>query len=464
MRVYRFLIALILLALGSATWARADQIDDYVKRQMERNHIPGMAVAIIRDGKLAKTQGYGSANLEWDAGVSSDTAFQMASGTKMLTGTLLMKLVEDGKIGLDDPVSKYIPEAPATWKEITVRRLAAHQSGLKMPPLSSSFKTLDEAVKAASELPLEYEPGAKDAYASSDYTVLMKVIEKATGKSYEQALRDIVFAPLGMSGTGFDHARNDGLFRNAGIIKKRATVYAWDRDKNEQNISWMVFPDWTAGAGGLLATPSDLARWIAALDSGKLLRRESLDQMWSGQRLTNGETRSFGLGWVVGTYRGRKTVGHSGGPALSDILYFPNEKLAVIVQTNQLRLYPHFAQGIADLLLPPSPVAETKGIQDNDPKTTQALRTILENAARESFDFSLFTEEAQKTWLPELKSFASTYFGGLDPLNSFVLIEDKVVEGKRIRRYRTIYGTKPIIWTFTLDQNGRVADMEPKIE
>jgi Beta-lactamase len=195
-----------------------------------------------------------------------------------------------------------------------------------------------------------------------------------------------------------------------------------------------------------------------------LLKRESLDQMWSGQRLASGNTSSFGLGWVVGTYRGRKTVGHSGGPALSDVLYFPDEKLAVIVQTNQLRLYPHFAQGIADLLLPPPPVEESKGIQDNNPKITQTLRTILENAARESFDFSLFTEEAQKTWLPELKSFASVYFGGLDPLNSFVLIEDKAVEGKRVRRYRTRYGTKSIIWTFTLDQNGRVAQMEPKTE
>src|SRR6185369_15058004 len=124
------LLGLLLLTLFCIFEVRGDGIDDYLRAQMVKNHIPGLAVAIVRQQKIIKLKGYGTANLEWNQPVTPDTLFQIASSTKPFTGTALMMLVEDGKISLDDKISKYLPGAPAAWQNITIRQLATHSSGL----------------------------------------------------------------------------------------------------------------------------------------------------------------------------------------------------------------------------------------------------------------------------------------------------------------------------------------------
>ena len=456
------LVILILTLLLAALAARADGVDDYLRAQMEKNHIPGLAVAIIRDGKIIKLQGYGQANLEWDSRVTTNTAFQLASSTKPMTGTALMLLVQEGKIALDDKISKYLPDSPATWQDISVRHLITHSSGLKDDLSQQKIVTVEDAVKAASALPLNYQPGERSAYGLIDFVVLTRIIEKVTGKKFQDFLRERIFEPLGMTATKFDNATEDGPIRVSDLVKQRASIYSWGGGK--QKPFAFLYSSWAYSAGGLYSSASDLSKWVVALDNGKLLSRASLEQMWARQKLNDGKDNSFGIGWVIKTYHGRKTVGHSGGPALADILRFPDEKLTIVVLTNQQRLFPRLAEGVADFFIPAPPLRETRGIEDNDEKLTFMLRAVLLDAAQGKVNADLFDSEALKSLVPAFKDFGPVFFSSLDPLQSFVLVEQSTESERRIRRYRTLFGKKPVIWTFVLSKDGKIISMEPTSE
>jgi CubicO group peptidase (beta-lactamase class C family) len=459
---YYHLAVLTLMLLLAAPATRADSVDEYLKAQMERNHIPGLAVAIIRDGRMIKLQGYGQANLEWNSLATANTAFQLASSTKPMTGTALMLLVQEGKIALDDKIAKYLPDAPAAWQNITVRNLVTHSSGLKDDLGQQKIVTVEDAVKAAAALPLTYQPGEKSAYGLIDYVVLTLIIEKVTGAKFQDFLRKRVFEPLGMTSTKFDNATEDGPIRVSDLVKQRASIYNWIEGKPKTFA--FLYPAWTYSAGGLYSSASDLSKWVIALDTGKLLSRASLEQMWARQKLNDGKENSFGVGWVIKTYHGKKTVGHSGGPALADILRFPDEKLTIIVLTNQQRLFPRLAEGVADLFIPAPPIREVRGIADTDEKLTLILREVLLDAAQGIVNADLFNSEAQTSLVPAFRDFGPVFFISLDPLQSFVLVEQSAEGERRIRRYRALFGKKPIIWTFVLSKDGKIISMEPTSE
>lgn len=459
---YHHLGVITLMLLLAAPAIHADGVDEYLKTQMQKNHIPGLAVAIIRHGRMVKLQGYGQANLEWNSLATANTAFQLASSTKPITGTALMLLVQEGKIALDDKISKYLPDAPVAWQNITVRNLVTHSSGLKDDLGPHKIVTVEDAVKAASALPLTYQPGEKSTYGLIDFVVLTLIIEKVTGAKFQNFLRERIFEPLGMTATRFDNATEDGSIRVSDLVKQRASVYNWTEGK--QKTFAFLFPAWTYSAGGLYSSASDLSKLVIALDTGKLLSRASLDQMWAGQKLNNGKDNSFGIGWVIKTYHGKKTVGHSGGPALADILRFPDEELTIIVLTNQQRLFPRLAEGVADFFIPPPPLREIRGIADTDEKLTLILREVLREAAQGKVNADLFNSEAQKSLVPAFRDFGPVFFSSLDPLQSFVLVGQSAEGGKRIRRYRALYGNKPIIWTFVLSEDGKIISMEPTSE
>jgi CubicO group peptidase (beta-lactamase class C family) len=458
----RKLAAVLLALLLTVVAARADQIDEYLRAEMARQHVAGLAVAIVRDGRVVKLQGYGTANLEWDAPVTPDTAFQLASTTKVMTGVALMTLVEEGRISLDDPVSKYIADAPESWAGITVRHLATHSSGLADDLGPAKIETIAAALDAAKKLPLAYKPGERSAYGFTDFVVLTKIIEQVTGKPLPVFLKERIFDPLGMSATGFDNATEEGSIRASDLIKRRAAVYRWDG--GSQKISYFLYTKLGYSAGGLYSSASDLAKFAQALDSGKLLKQSSLDLMWERRTLGEGKPNSFGIGWVVGLYGGRRTVGHSGGPALSDLLRFPEDKLTIVVLTNAQRLYPHLAQGVADFYYPPKPPAAAKGIADADRSLTAALKRLLLEGAEGKFDENLFAPPARANLLPAMREFGTPYLSSLGPLRSFVLIEEGKEGDALKRRYQAIFGTKAVVWTFTLDGEGKIVSMEPSQE
>jgi len=436
-------------------------VDDLARTQMSRAHIPALAVAVVRDGKVVKLAAYGTANLDWDAPASPRTAFQLASGTKAFTGILLMKLVEQGKVSLDDPVSRHLPDAPESWKGITIRHLATHTSGLQRDPgAGKTFATVDEAVAAAYTLPLEYTAGARSQYGLTDFVVLTKVLEKVSGRSFVELLREQIFQPFGLGDTAFDDAVDEGDRSSWLPIRHRATTYRWNG--TTQRAYFFYYPKYTSSAGGLFSSAADLATLLAALGQGRLLQPASLDAMWTAPPVEGGGKGEFGVGWVSGRYRGFRAVGHSGGPALSDLLYFPEQKLGIAVLTNQGALFPILAELVADIYLPEEVRSADPEIADLEPQVTERIRALLSAMREGTVSEDDYTAEARERLVPMVREFGLPLVRQLDPLTGFRLIARKQDGDRTERTYRAFFGRHPMKWRFVLDRDGRILDLEPK--
>lgn len=455
----RFVFAGLSLACAVLAPAHADKVDDYIRRQMALNHVPGAAVAIVRDGKIAKLQTYGLANLEWQQRVTPDTLFQLASSTKPFTGLLLMRLQEAGKLSLDASVAQYLPDAPDAWRPVTVRHLADHSSGIPDHVQVKADASLDDYVAAAAAMPLAHAPGASSEYGIGGYTVLAKVIEKAAGMPYPQALRHYVTGPLGLR-ADFEYSSGEPDMRSTEVLPKRAAVYDWDEGRYK-NFSFHFGP-LAYDAGGLLASVSDLAKVAVALDRGSFLRKESMQAMWTPAQLANGAANGFGIGWVLREVNGRGTVGHSGGPALSDILRFTNERTTFIVLTNGQKLYPYLAQGVSELFFPPPPPVMPKGIADTRPELSAALRQVVADGIAGRIDDSRFSEGARKDFVPAYQRFLAPYLRSLPPVDEFVLVSETPIEKGVKRIYRARHGKRAQGWGFDVDRDGKVLGFGPK--
>lgn len=449
--------ALILLAFVRT--APADTVDDYVRAQLAKNHIPGLSLAVVRDGRADKLQSYGRADLEWDAAATDDTRYQLASATKPFTGTLLMKLVERGRLGLDDSVTRFLPEAPASWKPITLRHLATHTSGL--PEVDGDkLPTVEAIVSAAARQPLAYAPGSRSAYGFTDYVVLTKVMETVAGKPYPELLREQLTGPLEMNASGFDRATQEGAIRVADVLPRRAATYRWE--EGGQRRFDFLYGIAGYAAGGLYSSAADLSRFFAALAQGRVLAPESLRAMWTPPALPAGATTDFAVGWVVGRHQGRTTVGHSGGPALADLVYFPDEKLAVVVLLNQQRMFPYLALGIADLILPPGRVPPA--LPDTDPALTARHRALLAGAAEGRVDAEPIAEASRSALVATLKEMGPIVLGMFDPISGMELVEERKQAGRWTRKYRVSFGRAARYWQFELAPDGRITGLQPVSE
>lgn len=328
------------------------KIDTFISQTMEEFHIPAVSVAIIQDGEIQMLQTYGKANPEYNIPNTDTTAFQLASATKLISATAIMTLVQDGKLDLQERVRHYLPELPQTWDNMKVMDLVAHQSGISdVLALKINFPSLQSAMDTATARPLDFEPGTKTVYAGGDYAVVMKLIEKVSGLGFQAFLQKNLFEKLDMNHSVFNNMEQDFIYRTYDVIPYAATVYKWDNNQNKQRIFSMMFPSWTYPSGGLFSSISDLAKWAVALDKNTLLKPEFAEMMWTPAKLQNGTNSPFGVGWIVDKHNGEKATGHSGGPALADIVRLPGKKITVIVLTNQLELRPFLAMKVLDLYL-----------------------------------------------------------------------------------------------------------------
>lgn len=454
----RLVVLTLAAALSVAAPAFADPVDDVIEAQMARSHIPGAAVAVVEHGKVVKLRGYGKANLEWDTAVDSDTTFQIASATKLFTGIVLMRLVERGALSLDDPLTKYYPDGPESWRGIRVGQLANHTSGLTQGfGANSQFATFEEFLAATKPLPLVHEPGARSLYGLADTILLQNILEKVSGKPLPTLFADEIFKPLGLTHTGFNQAVNRGVVRWADPLPKRASVYAWEG--GEQHISDGLYRQITYAAGGLFSSAGDLAKLFAAIDEGQLLKPESLRLIETPPTLTDGSKGGFGVAWTTRTYRGVPIVGHSGGPALADVVRSEDRKLTIIVLTNQHRFHPLLAESVADVYLPAGPRA--KVVRDRQPALTATVTKILTSAATDKVDPALFTEAGAKEMLPFLGEMRGTLLTAVGPLKSAELIEDGIKDGKVWRKYRIAFESRELFWRLTAEKDGKVVELIP---
>jgi D-alanyl-D-alanine carboxypeptidase len=320
-------LAVLLLATHPA---HADRVDKYIKSQMAEHRIPGLALKIIRDGKLAKTAAYGLASIELNVPTRRETAFEIGSITKQFTAAGILLLAQEGKLSVDDRISKYLKDLPEAWTNVTIRHLLTHTSGIKSYTGLDGFQiwrhlTQDQFIKAIGKEPMEFQPGDSWKYCNTGFNLLGYIIENASGKNYWDFMSQRIFQPLGM------HATTNRLLSL--IIPNRAAGY------EQTNHVWInrdcdlteVF-----AAGAIASTVGDLAKWNASLDDERILNAASKEQMWTPAKLNNGKATKYGFGWYVDAVEGRRNVGHGGSTSgfSASIQRFPDDKLAVIILTN----------------------------------------------------------------------------------------------------------------------------------
>jgi CubicO group peptidase (beta-lactamase class C family) len=309
-----------------------DPVDQYVQAEMKQRQVPGLALLVARDGKIVKAQGYGMANVELQVPVKPETVFQSGSMGKQFTATAVMMLVEEGKIRLDDPITQYFKDAPAAWKQVTVRELLSHTAGFGDYPENFDFRkdrTEDELLTVVEGIPLAYPPGTRWSYANLGYLTLGVLLHRVTGEFYGDFLQQRIFRPLGMNTTR--------IISEADIIPNRAAGYRLVKGvlKNQE---WVAPSLNTTADGSLYFSILDLAKWDAALYTEKLLKKSSLDEMWTPVKLKNGRPNPdrYGFGWYMDDIRGHRIVEHSGSwqGFTSNISRYVNDQLTVVVLTN----------------------------------------------------------------------------------------------------------------------------------
>lgn len=285
------------------------------------------SVLVARGSDILLSKGYGFANLEWNIPNSPSTKFRLGSITKQFTAAGVLLLEERGKLSIDDPVKKYMPDAPAAWDKITIFNLLTHTSGI---PNFTSFPdyaklegysaTPAELVARFRDKPLDFQPGEKWSYSNSGYVLLGYLIEKISGESYAQFVQDNIFKPLGMVNSGYDS--------NSAVIQNRASGYT----PESGGIVNAGYIDMTIplSAGGLYSTTEDLLRWERGLFGGKLLSPESLKKM------TTPFKSDYGFGLIIRTVNGHEEIGHGGGiEGFNTMLaYYLDDKLTVVVLAN----------------------------------------------------------------------------------------------------------------------------------
>jgi CubicO group peptidase (beta-lactamase class C family) len=331
-------------------------VDEFVAAELRAQHIPGVALAVVRDGKIVKAAGYGLANVELGVATKPESIFQTGSVGKQFTATAVMMLVEEGKIGLDDKISKYFAGAPAAWKDIAVRHLLSHTSGI---PDYTSEKTVgainmrtdytEEAlVKKISGLPLEFQPGEKWSYSNSGYLLLGVLIHHVTGEFYGDFLQHRIFQPLQMTSTR--------IISEADIVPNRCAGYRLVKGELK-NQEWVSPSLNTTADGALYTNVLDLAKWDAALYTEKLLKKSSFDHMWTPVRLNGGNTYAYGFGWSITEVNGHRLLHHGGAwqGFTMHISRYVDDRLTIVVMTNLDSDHSDpakIAQGVAVLYVP----------------------------------------------------------------------------------------------------------------
>jgi CubicO group peptidase (beta-lactamase class C family) len=351
-----FLFALSFIApsisRAQATPALSVDVSNYVRSEMQRQHIPGAALLVSRCGKIVQAEGFGLANVELQVPVKPETVFQSGSVGKQFTATAVMMLVEEDKVGLEDPLTKYFPDAPPTWKEVTVRELLSHTAGFGDYPATFNFRkdwTEPELLKLVEGIPLAYPPGTKWEYSNLGYLTLGILIHRATGEFYGDFLQQRIFRPLDMQTTR--------IISEADIIPNRAAGYRLVKGELK-NQEWVAPKVNTTADGSLYFSVLDLAKWDASLYTEKLLKRSSLDQMWTPAKLKNGQPNKagYGFGWEMEDRHGHHVVGHTGswqGFKTAIARYVDkNDQLTVVVLANLAEAKPGaIAEHVADMYL-----------------------------------------------------------------------------------------------------------------
>lgn len=307
-------------------------LNDLGRQGLEKTGAPGFSVAIVKNGKVAWTEGFGLADVENQVQVRPNSVFRIASITKTMTATAVMQLVERGLVTLDDPIQRYVPSFPEKGATVTLRHLLTHTSGIRHYKAGEfdnkrAYESLEDAFTVFAADPLTFTPGAKYLYSTYGYNLLAGVVEQVTGVSFEQYLGDHIWLPAAMADTRLEHPQD--------VVKHRARQYVRASTGDLLNAPYADLSVKWAG-GGIISTAPDLARYHLAIEKGTLLKKETLAQMYSAATLNDGTRTDYGLGWQVVAADGQRWVAHSGGATGGTTYLLRNRDngIAVVILAN----------------------------------------------------------------------------------------------------------------------------------
>ena len=326
-------------------------IDEYIGREMDSQHITGLSLGVVRAGKLVLAKGYGKASVELGVPATPATLYALASVSKQFTAAAIMLLVEDGRIGLDVPLTNYFSWVPREWSEVKVRHLLTHTSGIREAQYKGDFLEWERQEHNQEEIvrtafgPLLAQPGEKFKYSNTGYRVLGMLIEKVSGQSYWDFLQHRIFHPLGMEATRNSDPQT--------VIPNRARGYGFSDGRliNREPVTASA----AFAEGALISSVLDMAKWDAALNSEALLKKTSLEEMWTPVRLNDGTTSNYGFGWFLQPVKNHKAVGHGGDmPGFTSFIWrFIDDRLTVIVLSNcENAQTARIALGVAGIYVP----------------------------------------------------------------------------------------------------------------
>jgi CubicO group peptidase (beta-lactamase class C family) len=317
----------------------ADEVTRIVRAEMEKQRIPGLALLVARNGAPIRSEGYGLANVELNVPVKPETIFQSGSMGKQFTAAAVLMLADAGKIGLDDPLSKYIAPAPSWWNEVTIRELLSHTAGFTDYPKDFDLRkdySEEQLLEIIKSIPPAFPPGTRWSYSNLGYVTLGILIRRVTGEYFGDFLQHRIFKPLGMSTTR--------IVDEADIVPNRSAGYRLENGKL-RNQEWVAPTLNTTADGSLYFSIIDLAKWDATLYTDRLLKWSTMQQMWTVAKLLSGEPNSanYGFGWFIESQDGHRHVDHDGRwqGFETQISRYLDDGLTVVVLTNLGSADPH---------------------------------------------------------------------------------------------------------------------------
>jgi serine beta-lactamase-like protein LACTB, mitochondrial len=307
-------------------------VETAINVAMHRYGIPGLSAAVASGDSVRLSAGYGLADVENAVPAGPLTVYRLASVSKPITAVAVLQLAAKGKLDLDAPIQRYVPAYPEKQWPLNCRQLLCHQAGVRQWTEdefrnTTHYAGLAESLEFFKNDPLAFEPGTRTLYTSLGYNLLGAAVESAAGQGYLEYLRENVFIPAGMETAGIDDV--------FALIPHRAAGYQKGPGGELFNSGLSDTSNRVPG-GGLVSTAEDVARFAVALHSGALMKKETREQMFVRQRTRDGKLSGYGLGWAVGTERGRREIYHIGGqPKVSTVLYMlPDTGLSVVLLAN----------------------------------------------------------------------------------------------------------------------------------
>ena len=384
LRSAAFVVLLCVSAAGHAAHSTS-AIDRYLEREMQRQKIPGMSLAIVKNGIPVYLKGYGVATLEHEVRAAPQTVYQIGSIGKQFTAVALLMLANEHKLDLDDPLAKYLPEVPPGWDKVTLRLILSHQSGIAQfttPERQSLDVNHDysdlELIELAGKQPLDFEPGTDVSYSDTGYVLLGFVINRVAGMFYGDFLQQRIFAPLGM--------RQTRIISDKDIVRHRANGYEMADDGTLYNQTYVSPALNRTADGSLYSTVQDLATWDRALYGDKVLPQAQLERMWHVDAHANGQRPlyHFGYGFENNRLRGQRVIEYDGNwQGFQGVMSrYVDKKLSIILLTNlslcRTERMAHTVAGLYDRTLAHYP----ESIPDTDQTKTAVFRTFLDGAAQ----------------------------------------------------------------------------------